>query len=61
MSATKIKIAVIGDLHYDEHIVSSCCRGDMADILLLRAVHHIGRFIRPDVVVILGDVIDNGS
>jgi histidinol phosphatase-like PHP family hydrolase/calcineurin-like phosphoesterase family protein len=58
-----LKIAVISDTHY-----SSKSNGDagsrhtaIADTLLLRAVHRLNRFIKPDLVILLGDLIDNGS
>lgn len=59
----KIKIAVVADPHYEPHenILFPARRGEIADILLLRAVHRINRIIRPDLTVILGDIHDNGG
>ena len=59
----KIKIAVVGDTHYEPrgNILSSARRGEIADILLLRAVHRINRVIRPDITVILGDIHNTGG
>ena len=36
-------------------------RSEIADILLLRAVYRLNRLIRPDVTLVLGDLIDYGS
>lgn len=59
----KIKIAAIADTHYEPHrnILSPSQRGEIADILLLRAVHRINRIIRPDLTVILGDIHNAGG
>lgn len=59
----KIKIAVIGDTHYEpcENILIPERRGAIADILLLRAVHRINQVIRPDITVILGDIHNAGG
>lgn len=55
------KIAVIADLHYSEDAnpLLPERRGDYADIFLLRAVHRINRFIKPDLVLLLGDLIND--
>lgn len=54
----KIKLAVIGDVHYSAAGPVTRPDGVVADILLLRAVHRINRFIRPDATLVLGDLID---
>lgn len=56
-----LKIAVIADLHYSEkaNLLIPERHGDYADIFLLRAVHRINRFIKPDLVLILGDLIND--
>ena len=58
-----VKIAVIADTHYKsgERNPASPCRGEIADVLFLRAVHRINRFIKPDITVILGDIQDDGG
>jgi histidinol phosphatase-like PHP family hydrolase len=58
-----MKIAAIADFHYNPrgNILSPARRGEIADILFLRAVHRINRFIRPDLTVILGDILDAGN
>ena len=55
-----MKIAILTDLHYGDNTVGDR-RSTLADILLLRAVHRLNRFIRPDVTVVLGDVLDCGD
>ena len=57
-----MKIAVLADIHYGAAggATSPSRRGDIADILFLRAVRRINRFIKPDLVLILGDVQDDG-
>jgi histidinol phosphatase-like PHP family hydrolase/calcineurin-like phosphoesterase family protein len=55
------KIIIITDLHY---VVEGSAtlperRGDYGDILLLRAVHRINRFLKPDLVILGGDLIDD--
>jgi len=55
-----IKIVVIADLHFSEnknHAAPSR-RGEFADIFLLRAVHRLNRFIKPDIVLFMGDMIN---
>ncbi|MCX6993193.1 MAG: metallophosphoesterase [Kiritimatiellaeota bacterium] len=59
----KVKIAVIADTHYapGANILAPSRRGEIADILLLRAVHRINRLIHPDITLILGDIHDAGG
>lgn len=63
MKFMKIKIAVVSDTHYEPRGNSECPerRGEIADILLLRAVQRINRAIRPDITVILGDIHNAGG
>ena len=58
-----VTIAVISDLHFVEDEPEACGtrRGHIADILFLRAVHRFNRMICPDVVVLLGDVLNDGD
>ncbi len=56
-----IKIAVLTDIHYGGRGALTERRGEIADILLLRAVHRLNRLIRPDVVIVLGDLLDDGD
>lgn len=54
-----IKICAISDTHYTTTPAEGGHRGEIADILLLRAAHRINRMIKPDVTVVLGDMIDD--
>ncbi len=59
-----VKIAIITDLHFSNNPVEDCPlrKGELADVLLLRAVHRLNRWIQPDVTFIGGDLInDPGS
>ena len=53
-----IRIAVITDLHASLAPVGSR-QGQYADIFLLRAVQRLNRHIKPDVVLVLGDLVDD--
>lgn len=57
----KIRLAVITDLHTAQKCALPHHRGDIADVLLLRAVHYINRWIKPDVTLLLGDMVDDGE
>lgn len=62
MKAKPVKIAVIADVHYDPSPAgSSRRRKEIADVLLLRTVFRLNRLVRPDVTLILGDILDNGT
>ncbi|MDH7601645.1 MAG: metallophosphoesterase [Armatimonadota bacterium] len=56
-----VKIAAIADVHYKSGDVAACGRrrSAIADILLLRAVHRLNRWVKPDVTILLGDFIDD--
>lgn len=58
-----LKIAAIADTHYaiEDLDITYKRRRAIADILLLRTVHRLKRFIRPDIVLLLGDLVDSGS
>jgi len=49
------------DVHYGTTSPIPRRRCEIADILLKRAVYRLNRLVRPDVTLILGDVIDDGS
>lgn len=55
------RIAVVSDLHFaSEKLPNAPLRhGEYSDTFLLRAVHRFNRFIRPDVVLVAGDLINN--
>lgn len=58
---TFAKIAILTDFHYGAPSSHPRRRTEIADILLLRAVHRLNRFIRPDVTLVLGDLVDDGA
>ncbi len=60
-SAAPITIAILTDIHYGNPSVNSKRRTTIADILLLRAVHRLNRYLKPDVTVVLGDILDAGD
>ena len=55
-----VKIAIITDLHFSNSPVAdnSLRKGEFADVFLLRAVHRLNRWIKPDVTFIGGDLIN---
>ncbi len=57
----KVKIAAISDIHLSSTMDFFPRRGDIADILLHRAVNRINTMIKPDITLVLGDLIDNGN
>ncbi len=58
-----LRIAAIADTHYAAGSLEQCGarRSAIADILLLRAVRRLNRFIKPDLTVVLGDLVEDGS
>ena len=57
-----VTIAVISDLHYGQRDEAADeRRGDLADLLLNRAVDRLNRSIRPDVTLLPGDMVDDGE
>ncbi len=60
-SVQPLRIAVLADLHYGaDHLGSRrCC--SIAELLLERAVRRLNRLIRPDLVLVAGDLIDDGD
>lgn len=66
-----MKVAVIADPHIDFSVDPLSYeaskertlgrRTDIADILLLRTIHRLNRYIRPDLVLIVGDLINDPS
>ncbi|MBN2311412.1 MAG: metallophosphoesterase [Candidatus Hydrogenedentes bacterium] len=59
----KTTVAVISDVHFDPSNAASgsARRGAIADILFLRAVHRLNRMIRPDLTLLLGDLVNRGE
>lgn len=61
VSGRPCSIAVIADVHYGDDHPDSRRRCSIADILLERAVRRLNGLVRPDVVLILGDLVDDGD
>ena len=55
----KVKIAVVTDIHFGDDLGIAARQGQIGDVLLLRTVHRLNRLIRPDITLVLGDVLDN--
>jgi histidinol phosphatase-like PHP family hydrolase/predicted phosphodiesterase len=58
-----MRFAVLTDTHFINDRAAAVWgrRAGLADILALRAVHRLNRYLKPDLVVVLGDVINDGS
>ena len=56
-----IKIAILADTHLAGANLIPSRRGEIADTLLLRAVHRLNRLTKPDLVLIMGDVISENK
>jgi len=56
-----LKIVAIGDLHYSQADPTPERHGAIGDILFERAVNRINRFIKPDIVILTGDLIDQND
>lgn len=57
----RVKLAVIADIHYDAASPLPERRCEIADILLKRTVRRLNQLIRPDVTLVLGDLVDDGQ
>lgn len=58
-----MKLAVLSDLHYDATDTSdptTTC-GSERDTLLARAIHRLNHFIKPDLTLLLGDLLDDSE
>lgn len=57
-----MKLVAISDLHYKrgENAPDDIRRTGISDILLLKAVKRVNRWIKPDLVILLGDLVDDG-
>ena len=58
---TSTTIAILTDIHFGNPSGLTQRRTDIADILLLRAVHRLNRYLKPDITVVLGDILDAGD
>ncbi|MFW6414649.1 MAG: metallophosphoesterase, partial [Verrucomicrobiota bacterium] len=56
-----MKLAVFADIHLDPERKRPECLGHLGDVLLTRAVFYINRFIRPDAVAFLGDLVEDAE
>lgn len=56
-----LKIGIITDVHYGPRQDVSRRRYHIAHILVERAVRRLNLMIKPDIVLVLGDLVDNGS
>jgi len=59
-----MRFAVLTDTHFVNHDRSAAVgarRAGLADILVLRAVHRLNRYLKPDLVVVLGDLVNAGD
>jgi len=58
-----VKIAILSDTHFcaDRGASVGTRRTGIADILLLRAVHRLNRYIKPDITLVLGDLVNDGT
>ena len=56
-----MKVALLSDLHYSKtrNVELPCRAGHYADTLLLRAVHRLNRYLKPDLVILGGDLIND--
>ena len=55
------KIAVVADTHYGIGRPQAKRRCSIGDVLLERAVHRLNMINKPDVVLVLGDVVDDAA
>jgi len=56
-----VKIVVLSDLHYTGEPITDEKRHGVADLLLRRAVLRINRMIRPDLTLLMGDLVNDGA
>ncbi len=54
-------IAIIADVHYGADSSVPKRRCEIADLLLARTVRRLNRLIRPDITLVLGDLLDNSE
>jgi histidinol phosphatase-like PHP family hydrolase len=56
-----LTIALLTDVHYSPGRENETNRVGIADIFLERAVERVNRFVRPDITLVLGDLVDDGT
>ena len=61
MTQKRCRIAVVSDIHFASSPLPNAAarHGEYGDTLLLRAVHRFNRYIRPDAVLVAGDMIND--
>ena len=59
--AKPVTIAVIADVHYGTASSMPTRRTEIADMLLMRTTSHLNRLVHPDITLLLGDVLDDGT
>ena len=61
--SVSLRIVAIADIHYADGPIKQTGprQTSKADILLQRSINRINRFIKPDLTVILGDLVDDAS
>ncbi|MDD5727119.1 MAG: metallophosphoesterase [Victivallales bacterium] len=59
----KARIVILTDLHFSRRPdgFTPARKNELADVLLLRAVHRINRYLKPDLVFIGGDLLNDSA
>ena len=57
----KIRIAIVTDIHWPGSSEKPEIRGDLAENLLLRVVNRFNRWIKPDIAIIGGDIVNDSE
>ncbi len=61
MKTKIVTIAVIADIHFGVSAPESKRRCNISDLLLMRTVCRLNKLIRPDITLVLGDLIQDGN
>lgn len=56
-----MKIAIVSDIHTPGSSDNPQIRGELAEMLLLRAINRFNRWIKPDIAIICGDIVDGND
>lgn len=56
-----MNIAILSDLHFTKHVSSAIPerQGTLSDILLLRTVRRLNRYVKPDLTILAGDLLED--
>ncbi|MHC4789247.1 MAG: metallophosphoesterase, partial [Planctomycetota bacterium] len=57
----KVTIAAVSDIHFGRTPEDPEHWGEIADILLLRVVGRLNRSVKPDLTLVLGDILEDGA